>query len=183
MNKILCALIGVFILGAPARAEIYQGIDIDDIYAKSDWNSKEEIKEMIDDYRLVQEYKTELNRCETEEDSLSCIGELGDKILSRFYSYTGEMPFFANNGEAYANVYSAEKSKENFQNYIRATFSAYEIIYCSNKYAVPPGQICEVEKDAAAEDIIKGYIYSLLQKTEKELNDYSFLKNYESNGE
>ena len=42
------------------QAKLYHGIDIDDIYAKSDWNSKDEIKDIIDDYSLLLQYNSEL---------------------------------------------------------------------------------------------------------------------------
>ena len=34
-------------------AETYHGIDIDKVYSQSDWSSKDKIKEIIDDYKLL----------------------------------------------------------------------------------------------------------------------------------
>ena len=45
------------------QAKLYHGIDIDDIFAKSDWNSKDEIKGIIDDYTLLLQYNSELSQC------------------------------------------------------------------------------------------------------------------------
>ena len=42
------------------QAKLYHGIDIDDVFAKSDWNSKDEIKDIIDDYSLLLQYNSEL---------------------------------------------------------------------------------------------------------------------------
>lgn len=49
MKKVLLILVVRLILINSAMAEIYHGIDIDEVFATSDWNSKDEIKDIIDD--------------------------------------------------------------------------------------------------------------------------------------
>lgn len=46
---ILILILCLWCLINNVQAKLYHGIDIDDIYTKSDWNSKDEIKDIIDD--------------------------------------------------------------------------------------------------------------------------------------
>ena len=63
MKKVLLIL-GVWLIGInSAVAEIYHGIDIDEVFATSDWNSKDEIKDIIDDYTLILKYNKDLTEC------------------------------------------------------------------------------------------------------------------------
>ena len=52
MMKIILGLGLFFMINTTATAEVYHGIDIDDVYKSSEWNSKNEIKQLIDDYFL-----------------------------------------------------------------------------------------------------------------------------------
>ena len=51
-------------------AEIYHGIDIDKVYSQSDWSSKDKIKEIIDDYKLLLTYQKDFNDCSTQKDGI-----------------------------------------------------------------------------------------------------------------
>ena len=59
---------------------IYHSIDIDEIYNSSDWNSKEEIKNLIDDYILLHQYEDELNTCNNNKLE-SCYDNLAKNIM------------------------------------------------------------------------------------------------------
>ena len=59
MKKFIFVLGLCFMFNANAQAELYHGIDIDEVYNSSDWSSKDKIKELIDDYTLLLQYQEE----------------------------------------------------------------------------------------------------------------------------
>ena len=62
--KKFALILGLFLfLGGTARAEIYYGIDINEVYNTGDWNNKAEIKEIIDDYKFLLKLQKELDEC------------------------------------------------------------------------------------------------------------------------
>ena len=89
MKKVLLFL-GVWLIGInSAVAEIYHGIDIDEVFATSDWNSKDEIKDIIDDYTLILKYNKDLTECRNTY-KIDCLNELTKKIMAHFYSFNYE---------------------------------------------------------------------------------------------
>ncbi len=87
--KKLFLVLGVFLtLSLNAKAEVYHGIDIDEIYETSEWNSKEEIKNLIDDYTLLLQYQDEFNNCPNLlPDNLKCYDKIAEKIVTNLYIY------------------------------------------------------------------------------------------------
>ena len=141
------------------QAKLYHGIDIDDVFAKSDWNSKDEIKDIIDDYSLLLQYNSELSKC-ADNHNLDCLNVLAEKIIKHFYYFNYE----ANRG--------------NYQNYVKATFSAYGTIYCLNKYNMPSGTMCNQENEAKTTDVITEYVKTLLLQVEQKIKSNDFLASY-----
>ena len=69
-------------------AETYHGIDIDKVYSQSDWSSKDKIKDIIDDYKLLVTYQKDFNDCSTQKDGIFfCYDNVAEKILKNLYVY------------------------------------------------------------------------------------------------
>ena len=162
MKKIHFAFIFAFTLlvSINVHAETYHGIDIDKVYSQSDWSSKDKIKNIIDDYTLLLQYKIELNQCVENENQLNCMDNLSQNILQHFYNYN-----YKNNINSY-------------RNYVKSTFAVYGVAYCLNKYNIPSGTICEQEKNTQVNKVIKQYIEILLSQIEKQISIFSFIKDY-----
>jgi hypothetical protein len=163
MRKFVLIFGMVLSLCINAQAELYHGIDIDAIYESSDWSSKEDIRKIIDDYTLLLQYQKELNNCPIElPDVLECYDNVAEKIIKHFY------------------VGDIDINLENYNNYIKATFASYGIVYCLNKYRIPSGSMCNQEAMGKTWKIIEQYNKDLLQSVEQILNGYSFLKDYKN---
>ena len=160
MKKFLLAIVLNTFFVYVSMAKIYHGINIDDVYHNGDWSSKEKIIDIIDDYTLLLEYQTELSKCESDNPSIECLDTLAEKILNRFYAY------------------DIEQSIANYHNYVKATFGAYGVAYCLNKYLIPSGTVCHQENYGKTFDVIVEYLGTLLEQTNKEITDFNFIKNY-----
>lgn len=86
---------------------------------------------------------------------------MAEKILNRFYPH------------------NIETNITDYHNYVKATSSTYSIVYCLNKYLIPSGTICHQENYAQTFDIIAQYLNTLLEQTNKEIMNFSFIKAYE----
>lgn len=162
MKKIYIISLLSFLMSATnVNAEIYHGIDIDDIYAKSDWSSKEKIKDVIDDYTLLTQYQKELSLCAENSQQFDCADTLAGKVMKTFYNH------------------NLESNMISYNNYAKATLSAYGVVYCLNKYATPAGTVCEQENMAKSKEIVLQYINALLSQIKQELSVYGFIENYE----
>ena len=162
MKKFILILGFCLAFNTNARAELYHGIDIDEIYNSSDWDSKESIKEIIDDYTLLLQYQAELDSCPIElPDVLECYDKVAEKIVTNLYVYP-----------AY-NVKEYKQLKEALSN-------AYGLKNCRNKYAWPSGHICEDKSDSDLADSLKKYIQDLIDKCKNEMKFYypQTIKNY-----
>ncbi len=161
MKKVLFVCVLSFLIYATGvKAEIYHGIDINDVYAKSDWSSKEKIKDIIDDYALLTQYQKELSLCAENSQQFDCADTLADKVMKTFYNH------------------NLESNMISYNNYVKATLSAYGVVYCLNKYATPAGTVCEQENMAKSKEIVLQYINALLLQSKQELAVYGFLKDY-----
>ena len=161
MKKVAFVFALALVFCFDAYAETYHGIDIDKVYAQSDWSSKDKIKEIIDDYSLLIQYKKELTQCAENDNQLNCMDNLTQNIMQRFYSY------------------NYENNINEYQNYVKSTFAVYGTAYCLNKYNIPPGTICEQEKNTPVNKTIKQYIETLLSQIEKQIKSFSFIKDYQ----
>ena len=160
--KKLTLIFGLILsLSANAYAELYHGIDIDEVYKNGDWSSKEKIKEIIDDYTLLLQYQKKLHLCSKEVKKLSCIDILAENILKNFYNY------------------NLEQNLNDYHNYVKSSSAVYGIVYCLNKYRIPSGSICNQETIGKTWEIIEQYDKDLLESVEQILSGYSFLKEYE----
>ncbi len=160
MKKLVLILELCLTLSTNAWAEVYHGIDIDAIYESSDWNSKDDIKQLINDYTLLLQYQKKLYLCSKEVEKLSCIDTLTENIIKNFYNY------------------NLEQNLNNYHNYVKSTLAVYGIVYCLNKYRTPSGSMCNQETLGKTWKIIEQYDKDLLQSVEKILNGYNFLKEY-----
>ncbi|MBR1601619.1 MAG: hypothetical protein IJ677_08610 [Alphaproteobacteria bacterium] len=86
MKKFILIL-GLFLsFSASAWAELYHGIDIDEVYNSSDWSSTDKIKELIDDYTLLLQYQEEFNNCpDVLPDVLGCYDKVAEKIVTNLF--------------------------------------------------------------------------------------------------
>ncbi len=159
--KKLFLILGMFLFVEPtAKAEIYHGIDIDAVYTSSDWNSKEDIIKLIDDYTLLLQFENKSHLCSNEAKKLHCMDKLVEDIITHFY------------------VGDAANNLNNYHNYIRAASTAYGAIYCLNKYSVPAGTMCHQENSAHTLKITEEYINEMLQQIRQIISEYSFIQSY-----
>ena len=156
MKKFVLILSLFMFLGASAKAEVYHGIDIDAIYKSSDWNNKEEIKELIDDYTLLLQYQKELDNCA----DFDCLDSISEKIMQRFYSH------------------NLDDNLTNYHNYVKSTFAAYGVLYCLNKYNIPSGTMCNQETLGTSFEIIKNYTQSLISQIKQKIDEHEFITQY-----
>ena len=140
--------------------EVIHGIDIDYVYNTSDWSNKEKIKDIISDYASLLQYKKQLRQCSQTIEQTDCLNTLAEDIIKQFYNY------------------NLENNLNSYHNYIKTLYSAYGIIYCSNKYKIPAGTMCSQETTGKIWEMIERYISDLLHMVEQPLNDYSFLSDY-----
>jgi hypothetical protein len=159
MKKFLCLVLLSFELCSTVWAEVYHGIDIDAVYEQSDWNSTAEIKQIIDDYTLVLEYQTRLAECSKLTEPFACFNMLAKNIIIKFY------------------VGSRDEHLKEYQTYIRATSSAYGIVYCLNKYKVP-ATICRQDNIANTRQFAEQYIRDMLHTTAHHIEEHDFIQNY-----
>ena len=162
MKKIIL-IIGIFLtLSSNIKAEVYYGIDIDQVYNSSDWSSKDKIKDVINDYTLLQQYEQKLFQCSQSLNKLDCLNALAEDIIKHFYSH------------------DIENSLKEYHDYVKSVSAVYSIVYCLNKYRLPSGTICNQETLGKTRDIIEQYNRNLLQSAKQILNGYSFLKDYKN---
>jgi hypothetical protein len=145
----------LFALCPYAMAELYHGIDIDDVYATSDWSSKDDIKKIIDDYTLLLQYQEELNACPIElPEVLKCYDAIAEKILTDLYVQT-------------------EANIEDYKQLKKALSASYGLKNCRNKYAWPSGNTCEIDSDSDVANFLKSYIQDLINFCKEKMFIYS----------
>lgn len=155
MKKIcaICAL-SFLVSVTSVEAEIYHGIDIDDIYAKSDLSSKDNIKKAIDDYTLLLQYQNDFTQCsESASSSLTCYDTLSEGILNNFYVYPE------------ANIKKYHQFKESL-------IEVYAAQNCNNKYLWPSGNLCDVKSNANIRKMLNEYVQDLLNVTKDFMISY-----------
>lgn len=135
--------------------EIINGIDIDNVYSSSDWNNKEEIKQIIKDYELLLQFRKKLASC----NDFTCLDNIAKQIIYNFYPSSAEQNFVS------------------YQTYSQAVFNAYSIINCLDKYN-GPNTICSQITQTEAFEIMKQYCEKLLKQPENHLNTFTFLTKY-----
>ncbi len=144
-----------------AHAETYHGIDIDEVYNQSDWSSKDKIKEVIDDYKLLMAYQKELYDCSTQNDEiLFCYSNVAEKILKNLYVYP-------------------ENNIKVYQQFKQTLVNAYSIQSCSNKYEWPSGNLCEINSQPEILKVLHSYIQGLINSSKEKMLSYlPELENY-----
>ena len=142
-------------LSSVVKAEVYHGIDIDAVYESSDWNSKEEIRKLIDDYTALLQYQKELNNCPIElPEVLVCYDQVAEKIITNLYVY----PEY--------NVVDYKQLK-------KALSEAYGLKNCRNKYAWPSGHMCDIDRMSDMSNALKKYIQDLMDFSKEKMFEYS----------
>lgn len=161
MKKFMCLTSLFLALTTNVGAEIYHGIDIDAVYKNSDWNSKEDIIELIDNYTLLLHYQEEMDNCPIELPYvLLCYDKIAEKILNTLYV-------------------QPQYNMEDYRNLKNALSKAYGLKNCRNKYAWPTGSICEIESDSELADFLKWYIHNLIKSSKEKMFFHSpLLENY-----
>ena len=155
MKKFVLILGLCFMFSANTRAELYHGIDIDEIYNSSDWSSKDKIKELIDDYTLLLQYQEEFNNCpDVLPDVLECYDKVAEKIVTNLYVYP-------------------KTNIEKYKQFKIALADAFGIKNCRNKYAWPSGHMCELDILSDMSNILKKYITDLIYLSKEQMFTYS----------
>lgn len=155
MRKIILGLGLFFIINTTATAEVYRSIDIDDVYNSGEWNSRDEIKQLIDDYTLLIQYQNELNNCPIElPEVLGCYDKIAEKIVTTLYV-------------------QAEYNVENYKQLKKALSDAYGLKNCRNKYAWPSGHMCNIDRASELADKLKEYIQDLINHSKEKMFEYS----------
>ena len=155
MKKFVFVLSLLVFFSLNAQAEIYHGIDIDAVYKSSDWNNKEEIKELIDDYTLLLQYQKELDNCPIElPEVLGCYDKVAEKVITNLYV-------------------QSEYNVENYNQLRKALSEAYGLKNCRNKYNWPAGSICEIDTMSEMRNMLKMYIQDLLDFSKEKMFSYS----------
>ena len=160
MKKFL--ILGLFLVfNTRVNAEIYHGIDIDYIYEHNDWSSKEDIKQLINDYTLLLEYEKEFKSCpDVLPDVLDCYDKVAEKIITNLYVYP-------------------EHNIDEYKQLKKALSDAYGLKNCRNKYAWPSGHMCDIDRVADLSDALKKYIQDLIDFSKEKMFTYSpILKEY-----
>ena len=160
MKKFL--ILGLFLVfNTRVNAEIYHGIDIDYIYEHNDWSSKEDIKQLINDYTLLLEYEKEFKSCpDVLPDVLGCYDKVAEKIVTNLFVYP-------------------EHNVKEYKQLKKALSDAYGLKNCRNKYAWPSGYICDIDSDSDLADSLKKYIQDLIDFSKEKMFTYSpILKEY-----
>ena len=141
--------------------EVIHGINVDKIFAESDWNSKEDIRNVINDYTLLLEYQKEFDACpDLLPDVLACHDKVAEKIVTNLYVYP-------------------EDNLQDYKNLKKALSGAYGMKNCRTKYTGPGGEICRVDTMSDVDDILTKYIQELLDTTKENLmHFYQMLKEY-----
>ena len=103
----------------------YHGIDIDDIYNSSDWNSKEEIKNLVDDYVLLHQYENKLNTCNNNKLE-SCYDDIAQNIINHFCTYP-------------------ENEIKEYNEFKENSLKFYTSIACTDKNIGVSGNLCYID--------------------------------------
>ena len=162
MKKLVLILGLCLMLDANAWAEVYHGIDIDAIYESSDWNSKDDIKQLIDDYTLLLQYQEEFNNCpDLLPDVLDCYDAVAEKIVTNLYV-------------------QPEYNVEDYKQLKKALSDDYGLKNCRNKYAWPSGHMCEFDMLSDMRHALATYIQNLIDSCKEKMIKYSsILEKYE----
>lgn len=105
--------------------DIYHGIDIDEIYNTSDWNSKNEIKNLIDSYILLLQYEDKLNTCNNNKLE-SCYDDITQNIINHFC------------------IYPENEIKE-YTVFKESSLNFYTSIACNDKNIGVSGKLCYID--------------------------------------
>ncbi len=144
------------------KAEIYHGIDIDEVYQHSDWNNKDDIKQLIDDYTRLLEYQRKFTACpNTLPEVLTCYDSIAKEIITTLFI-------------------SPDINIDEYMQLKQSLINAYSLKNCRNKYAYPSGHMCNIDTSAETSIILKQYIQGLLDFSKEKMFTYSdILKNYQ----
>ena len=154
MKKVALIFAITLLLSFKVHAETYYGIDIDKVYSQSDWSSKDKIKEIIDDYKLLATYQQELNDCSTQNDEIFfCYDNVAEKILKNLYVYP-------------------ENNIKVYQQFKQTLTDAYSIQSCLNKYDWPSGNLCEINSRPKILKALHSYIQGLINSSKEKMLSY-----------
>ena len=135
-------------------AETYHGIDIDKVYSQSGWSSKDKIKDIIDDYKLLVTYQKELDDCSTQNNEIFfCYDNVAEKILKNLYVYP-------------------ENNIKVYQQFKQTLIDAYSIQSCLNKYEWPSGNLCEINSRPEILKVLHSYIQGLINSSKEKMLSY-----------
>ena len=162
MKKFLIFFSFLFILNIQLvkANNLYHGIDIDEIYSTSDWNSKIEIKNLIDNYILLTKLKNKFSNCPVNiPNSTTCYDEINQKLLQHFY-----MDF--------------EENLTEYNNYRTALQKAYLIPCQRIKMIGISGKICHIDAQNNIAKNLKEYTKTHIYHIDNILSQYfQFLQN------
>ena len=141
--------------------DIYHGIDIDAIYSQSDWESKEVIKQAIDDYTLLLEHENKLNtQVSTKDDTLEYYDDIAISLIKKFYI----------NDETHVKEYYILKNN---------LLKIENMKACQNKYNYPSGNLCDINSSTSSSLILKKILNEMIQDCKIKIQNYlPYIKYY-----
>ncbi|MDD7314060.1 MAG: hypothetical protein PUH03_06945 [bacterium] len=177
MKRFILFLVFACLFSLNVKAGIYHGIDIDNVFEKSDWSNKEKIKEVIDDYALLLQYQKEYDSCLNSVDAdISCYDAVAVKILTTLYfKSNSQLEVF----DQY-NLYSmSDDNLEIYKKYKEGLKNAFMVLECRNKIQGGGGEECFFSVDSGVKKHLSLYIKGLLDASSRcFLEFYPMLKDY-----
>lgn len=146
------------LLHSVSADELVYGVDIDSVYQKSDWKSKDEIREIVKGYALLKRCQAKLQRCQAEEDEEHCYDKLAEKIFRSFYG------------------------AENTHHYLRLKkqiASAYQPVFYENKFTGPQGTMRAIFYNQHITGMLREYLRDVLAVLEDDFHAFEFLNAYQ----
>ena len=139
---------------------LYYGIDIDEIYNTSEWNSKEDIKSLIDNYILLKTIKNKFSNCpDSIPDNIVCYDEINHQILQNYYI-------------------DFEENWNDYNNYRSAIQKSYSILCQRIKIIGTSGEICHINAQSNVAKNLKEYTKTHILYIDNILShNFQFLQN------
>ena len=139
---------------------LYHGINIDEIYNSSDWNNKEDIKNIVDNYILLKKIKNKFSNCSNIiPDSTVCYDEINEQLIQNFYI-------------------DFEKKLNDYNNYKISMLKVYSIPCQHIKIIGVSGEICHIDAQSHVAEKLKEYTKTHIFYIDNILNQYFvFLQN------
>lgn len=150
MKKIGIICLTILLLSFKVNAQILHGINIDEIYNKSDWNSKGEIVAIVEDYGLMLNYQKDLENCSTSAQKISCLDKVAEETLKNLYI-------------------NYEVNVKNYKSFRKSLEDNYAISTCQLKHFGPNGYLCNTDSMPDVYNALYNYIQTLILSSKESM--------------